>query len=499
MIAAKTELRAGTLPLFIGGRLQFSNKVFPTIEPATGDTLAEVSLASASDVDGAVAAARYAFDQGPWPRMSGGERAAYLMRVADLIEDRQSTLAEFESRDTGLPVRFTAEGHLPRTVAHFRYFAEEATRLVGEVFALDSAYLSLVVREAVGVAAVITPWNAPLSIASMQVAAALACGNTCVLKPSELAPVTSSMLADVMAAADLPEGVFNLIHGPAEPTGRALVEQPGIDIVSFTGGTATGKQILAASARYVRRVLCELGGKSANLILEDADLNSALDGSLLSMYANNGEACHAASRLLVARPIYERFSEMFADRVGNLQLGNPLDPDTEVGPLISEEHQARVLNFVQSGLEDGASLLAGGSEAPDLKGGYYVLPTVFANANNSMRIAREEIFGPVAVIIPFETEDEAVEMANDSDYGLAGYIWTARFDRALELASRLRVGSVSINSPMIRDIRVPFGGFKRSGIGRTGGRFSITHYTELKTICVPVQGYTFPRLGSRES
>lgn len=484
--------------LLIGGRFRASSESmsFASLEPATGQTLASVSLATARDVDLAISAARQAFDKGPWPRMRPAERAFYLCQIADLLEERLEALAELESRDTGLPILFTQQGHLPRAVAHFRYFAAEGERLIGEVYQMEDAYFNLVIREPVGVAAIITPWNAPLSVASMQVAAALACGNTCVLKPSELSPLSSHALAEIALEVGLPDGVLNVIQGPGRPTGQALVTHPGVDLINFTGGTVTGERVMAAAAQGIRRVGLELGGKSANLIFADADFDRALDGALLSLFANNGEACHAGSRLLIEEKIAEEFAAEFARRAERLRVGDPLSPITEIGPLISHEHQAKVLEFIASGLAEGAVLRAGGQAAQKpLSAGFYVPPTVFSGVNNEMRIAREEIFGPVAAIIPFSHEDEAIALANASPYGLAGYVWTSQAERGLRVASRLRAGAVSINAPAVRDIRAPFGGYKQSGLGRTGGRFSVDHYTELKTVCLPVHGYEFPRLG----
>lgn len=485
--------------LYINGEFSPSQDgaVFDTLNPTTEQVIKQVSLAGAEDVARSVAAARHAFDDGPWPRMSVQERTYKLLEIADLLEKRWESLAELETRDTGLPITLTQGGHVPRAIAHFRYFAEEAQRIVGETYPMDNAYLQLTVREPIGVAGVILPWNAPLSLATMSVAAVLACGNTCVLKPSEQAPLTSAVLAEVAAEADLPPGVLNVIHGPGQPTGRALVTHSGVDVIAFTGGTATGQQILADAATGLKRVVCELGGKSACVIFADANFEQALDGALLSLFANNGESCVAGSRILIQKPLYDQFVKSFVERVERICLGDPLLPDTEMGPLVSKAHLERVLGYVQSGIEEGAVLCCGGKQPDNFSKGYYILPTVFIDVDNSMRIAQEEILGPVAAIIPFDTEEEAIHIVNDTQYGLASYIWSQDSQRTLSLAQKIRVGTVYINSPLIRDIRVPFGGYKKSGIGRIGGRYSIQSFTEVKSICLPINSLSLPKFGSK--
>lgn len=486
--------------LFIDGEFVDGKQSFAIVEPATEQIMANVALAVEEDVDRAVCSARRAFDQGPWPRMSAMERGEYLLEIANLLEERLKELGRLETRNTGLPIMFTAGGHIPRAIAHFRYFAEEGQRLIGEAYPLENAYLNIVMREPVGVVGLITPWNAPLSVVSMQTAAALACGNTCVVKPSELTPVTTTVLAEIAAEVGLPPGVLNVVHGPASPTGRSLVSHPGLDIIGFTGGSETGRQVMESAARGLKRFGCELGGKSANLIFADADFEAALDAAVLCMYANNGEVCTAGSRVLVEVTILEKFIEAFVGRVQNLRVGDPLQVETEVGPLVSRQHQQKLFDYIRIGLADGAQLLCGDRTPPDKTScGFYVQPAVFSNVNNGMRIAREEIFGPLASIISFTDENEAIHIANDSAYGLAGYVWTTKLERALRVAQQLRVGSVSINAPMVRDIRVPFGGYKESGFGRTGGHYSMDFFTEIKTVCLPINPYEFPRLGAQTS
>jgi 5-carboxymethyl-2-hydroxymuconic-semialdehyde dehydrogenase len=466
---------------------------FSSIEPATEEVLTKVGLASARVVDEAVRAARLAFDEGPWPRMRAAERASLLREAAALLEERSEELAELESRDTGMPWMMTAAGHLPRAVAHLRHFAAEAERLEGHVYPMDEACLSLVLREPVGVVALLTPWNAPLSVATMGVAAALCCGNTCVLKPSELAPLSASRLAAIFDEVGLPPGVFNLVQGPGNPTGQGLVHHSGVDVISFTGGTDTGRQVMAAAAGTLKRVGLELGGKSASILLADCDFERALDGALLMIFGSNGEACMAGSRILVQRPLYETFLDAFVTRARSIRVGDPLDPDTEMGPLVSRAHREQVLRHIHQAEAEGARLLCGG-RVPEGRG-FYLPPTVLAGVDNRMRIAQEELFAPVAAFIPFEDEEEALRLANASPYGLAGYVWSQDTERALRMARRLRVGTVTVNSPIIRDIRAPFGGYKQSGLGRTGGRYSLELFTELKTTCLPLHPLPLPRLG----
>lgn len=488
------------IDLFIDGRFEppVDERYFQNVNPATEEVIADVAIASSRDVQRAVLAARRAFDEGPWPRMRAAERATRLLNLADMFEEKLELFAKLETVDTGLPIMFTQGGHLPRTVAHFRYFAEETQRSVGEVYSMDDAYLNFTLREPIGVAALITPWNAPLSVASINVAAALACGNTCVLKPSEQTPLTAYILAQLAEQADFPPGVINVIQGPGDISGNALVAHPGVDALSFVGGTVTGRKVMQVASGGLKRMACELGGKSANIIFADADLERALEGALLCMFANNGEACIAGSRILVERPVYEQFCESFVARVRGMRVGDPLSFETEMGPMISKAHQEKIFDYINVGIKEGAVLRCGGKRPDDPANGFYVEPTVFSEVDNRMRIAQEEIFGPVAALIPFGDEDEAVAVANESIFGLAGYVWSRNVERALNVARQLRAGTISINAPVIRDIRAPFGGYKQSGLGRTGGRYSIELFTQVKTTCLPVNPFQFPRLGYSE-
>jgi 5-carboxymethyl-2-hydroxymuconic-semialdehyde dehydrogenase len=472
-----------------------SQEVLRSPNPSTGETLAEVSVGGEREVDRAVSAARRAFDEGDWPRLPASERAEYLRSIADALEENTQTLAKLESMDTGLPVAFT-EGQVVRAVHHFRYFAGEAERLSGETYPMDGAYVHVTSREPMGVAAILTPWNSSLGLSTMSGAAALACGNTVVLKPSEWSPVTVTELAKIVQALELPPGVFNVVHGPGHPTGEALVRHRGVDVINFTGGTATGRRILGLAAEGLKRCVCELGGKAPTLIFADADVEQALDGTLLCAFANNGEACIAGSRLLVERSLYDAFVEKFVARVRQLRVGDPLLPETEVGPVISQPHLERLGSLIQSARQEGANLRCGGGTVPKaFSRGYYLEPTVLSEVPPQARISREEVLGPVVTFTAFESEEEALAMANATEYGLAAYVWSGNAQRLMRTASRLRTGTVWANSSMIRDIRAPFGGFKQSGIGRVGGRYSIESFTEVKDTCIPVQPLELPRLG----
>ena len=471
------------------------DQTFEVINPATEEPLARAPISDEAEVDLAVQAARRAFDDGPWPRMSAQERAAALDRVADLLEDYAENLAELEAKDTGMTLRQTESGHIPRAISLFRYFAGEAKRMTGETYPIDQSYLNVVLREPVGVAGLITPWNAPLPITAFKAAAALCVGNTCVVKPSEKAPMSVNALAQIMAEAELPPGVFNIVHGPGEPTGRCLVEHPGVDVIAFTGGSPTGTRILQASAAHIKRVGLELGGKSANIIFADADFERALDAALLMIFGSNGEACFSGSRILVERSIYDAFVDRFVERTKNIVVGDPFDETTEIGPLISQDHLKHVMAMLQRAQEQGAVPRCGGKRPNDRPRGYYLQPTVLTEVGNHMEIAREEVFGPVAVIMPFSSEQQAVAMANDSRYGLAGFVWSRDVERAMSVGQRIRAGAISINSPVIRDIRVPFGGYKHSGIGRMGGHFTIDLFTEVKATAIPIRPIAFPKMG----
>ena len=483
--------------LYIGGAFVDATDTGDLLKtnPATGEPLVRVPDLSPQIVSDAAAAARAAFDGGPWRELRPADREACLHSVADLLEENADDVARLDAEESGIPLSMTRGGHVPRAVAYLRHFAAEAVRINGESYNCDDAYQHFTAREPIGVVAILTPWNATLSVATINMAAALACGNTCVIKPSELAPRTAMALARILDAAEVPPGVVNVIAG-GPTAGRALVSNPDVDVISFTGGTGTAREIMRDASARLKRLGFELGGKSPSIVFADATFDDAVDASLLSVFSSNGEVCTAASRILVQRPLYERFVEVFALRTAAIRVGDPLSPQTEVGPLISADHRERVRSMITAAVAEGATLVTGG-DVPAESRGYYLRPAVLANVTQSMRISHEEVFGPVAAILPFDDEEEAVAMANDSDYGLAAYIWTNDVERALRVGRAVHAGSVAINSPLIRDLRAPFGGYKQSGIGRVGGRASIELFTEVKTTSLPVRPYRFPRLGTQ--
>jgi len=491
-LMAAIEAEIGRVPLFIGGAFVESTAagVLPKHAPATGELLALVPDVTEEEAGRAVEAARDGL--ATWSRLRPAQREAALLSLADLVEENGDTLARTESEDTGLPFALTRGGSVPRAAAHLRHFAAEAMRMQGESARTDEAYQHIVTREPLGVAAVFVPWNAPMSIATLHIGAALATGNTCVVKASELAPRPLVVLAQLVEAAELPPGIVNFVFGGAR-AGRALVRHRGVNVISFTGGVETAREVMRDAAADMKRVTFELGGKSPNVIFADAPFDDAVDAALLSVFSANGALCTAGSRILVQRPLYAAFSAAFAERTASIRVGDPMSPSTELGPMISPEHRLRVRRAIDGAVSEGATLLAGGEVVPGP--GNFIRPAALANVHNAMAMAREEVFGPVAAILPFDSEEEAVAIANDTEFGLAAYVWTSDARRALRVSRAIRAGVVSINAPVVRDLRLPFGGFGLSGLGRVGGRASLDAYTEPKTTTIPIHPYAFPRLG----
>lgn len=486
-----------SVDLYIDGKFRSSRSghTFTTLNPATESALAEVPEATAEDVDEAVMSARRAFEKGEWPRMPAARRSQILYEAAALIEERATEIAELETADTGMTINMTRFGHVPRSAAHFRHFAEEAERSKGESYPLDAAYLYVVDRVPMGVVSIFAPWNAPLAVASINIAAALAFGNCCVLKPSENSPLSAFALAQILEKAGVPAGVVNVIQGRANPTGRALAEHPSVNMIHFVGGTTSGRSIMKAASAHLVRVGLELGGKSPSIIFSDADLEKAVDGTLLAAFSSNGEVCTAASRILVERAIFQEVVDRLVTRAERIKVGDPMLPETEMGPLISAEHHHGVSSAVESAVRAGATIRCGGHRPVHLKTGHYFLPTILCDVANQALIAQEEVFGPVTIVIPFNSVEEAIGLANDSMYGLAAYVWSQDSSKALQVASSLRAGTVTVNCPVVRDVRVPFGGFGQSGMGRVGGTYSRDLFTEPRTTCIPIHPYTLPQLG----
>ena len=469
---------------------------FETLNPTDNKAITTVAAGEAADADRAVKAARRAFDEGPWPRMPAEERARALRRIGDLIERHAGEIADIEIEDTGVPASQIKKGAIPRAAQNFYFFADMADKVTGESFPKDGEFMNYTVRRPVGVAGLITPWNVPFMLETWKVAPCLAAGNTCILKPAEWAPLSANKLAEVIQEADLPPGVFNVLHGIGERAGAAIVAHPGVQLISFTGETTTGQEIMRNGAATLKRYSMELGGKNPNIVFEDADMDRALDGAIWQVYSLNGERCTAGSRLLVQESIYAEFLDQLAERVRNIRVGDPTDLNTEVGPLIHPEHWKRVKVYMDIAREEGGTILVGGDRPPDLPEGNYFQPTLIVDVDNDMTVAQEEVFGPVLVVIPFRDDEEALRIANDVRYGLAAYIWTQDMNRGRRIAEAMESGLVWVNSQNVRDLRTPFGGSKASGIGREGGHYSFDFYTEVTTIHVALGEHRIPRLGT---
>lgn len=467
----------------------------PVINPATEARISTLREDGADDVAAAVEAARRAFDEGPWPRLELGERRAVLRKALAHVRQHADELAYLDCLDTGVPLWDIRGRKISRVLENFDFFLEVASTATGETYQQNPKYITYVTREPVGVAAIIAPWNSPMSLASMQIAPALAFGNTCVVKPSEHTPISLYRLVELLIEGGLPPGVINLVNGRGPVTGAALVAHPGVDVVKFIGGTETGKAIMAAAAGGLKHVGLELGGKSANIIFADADPEDALNGALLGIYSNNGQQCLAGSRILVQRSIADDFIARFVERARKIRVGDPLDPKTEMGPLAFKQHYERVLSYVDIAKADGAEVLVGGGRAPGFDKGYYFAPTAVLAPDNSIRACREEIFGPFANFLVFDDVEDAIRIANDSTFGLVGYLWSSNVQTVMRVSQGVRAGTIWVNTPLTREVRAPFGGFKESGIGRDSARASLDFFTEQKTTTIPIEKLTLRRLG----
>ena len=478
----------------INGKSVASANTFETLNPATQEVLAEVAAGGQAEVNAAVAAAKEAFPK--WAGLPATERAKLVRKLGDLIAQHVPEIAQTETNDCGQVIAQTGKQLIPRAADNFYYFAEMCTRVDGHTYPTPT-HLNYTLFHPVGVCALISPWNVPFMTATWKVAPCLALGNTAVLKMSELSPLTAARLGELALEAGIPAGVLNLVHGYGKDAGEPLCRHPDVRAISFTGSTATGNRIVQAAG--LKKFSMELGGKSPFVIFDDADLDRALDAAVFMIFSNNGERCTAGSRILVQKSIYADFAARFAERAKRITVGDPLDEKTIVGPMISQAHLAKVRSYIELGPKEGATLLCGGLGTPDLpervKRGNYVLPTVFADVDNRMKIAQDEIFGPVACLIPFDDEADAIRIANDIQYGLSSYVWTENLGRAHRMAAAIEAGMCFVNSQNVRDLRQPFGGTKASGTGREGGTWSYEVFCEPKNVAVSLGHHHIPHWG----
>ena len=465
---------------------------FETISPVDLQPLARAARGSAADIDRAAKAARAAFRD--WAAMPGEERKRLLHRIADAIVARAEEIALVECMDTGQTLKFMSKAAL-RGAENFRFFADRAPEARDGRALRAPAQLNLTTRVPIGPVGIITPWNTPFMLSTWKIAPALAAGCTVVHKPAELSPLSARLLVEIAEAAGLPKGVWNLVNGFGEDAGRALTEHPDVKAIGFVGESATGALIMRQGAATLKRVHFELGGKNPVIVFADADLDRAADAAVFMIYSLNGERCTSSSRLLVEETIYDAFTARVADKAKRIRIGHPLDPETVIGPLIHPEHQAKVLSYIALGRAEGATVAAGGDRVSGPGGGSYVAPTLLTGVSNRMRIAQEEIFGPVLSAIPFKDEPEALALANDSAYGLTGYLWTSDVTRAFRFSDALEAGMIWVNSENVRHLPTPFGGVKNSGIGRDGGDWSFDFYMETKNVAFATAPHGIPKLG----
>lgn len=490
--------RISEYQLLIGGRSlpAVSGETFETVSPTTNLPIGRVPKAGLADVELAIRAARDAFDNGPWQHMTPLERSRVLHKIAAILRDRIDELARLETMNCG-KIIVESRGDVNASANCFEYYASVATQYWGEQIPMNGPLLDYTLREPIGVCAQIVPWNFPLLMAAWKLAPALAAGNALILKPASATPITAIILGEICREAGVPDGVVNVLTGPGAEIGEAMVESPLVDKVAFTGETETGRRIMRIAAGTIKRVTLELGGKSPNIVFPDANLDEAINGSLFAIYTNAGQRCTARTRLFLHQDIYDEFISTFVERAKKIRVGDPLEWETQMGPVISPKQRDKVLSYCEIAQEDGAQLLTGGRRLPDaaLANGNFVEPTVFGSVSSDMRLAQEEVFGPILAVIPFKDEDEVVRMANSTIYGLAATLWTNDIKRAHTLARRIQSGNISINYPTVNPPEAPFGGFKQSGIGRELSRHVMDLYTEVKNVVVNLNPLPFDWYG----
>jgi acyl-CoA reductase-like NAD-dependent aldehyde dehydrogenase len=470
--------------IFVSGswRPSLSGETYSPINPATEEPTVQVAKGDERDIDAAIAAARKAFDEGPWPRMSPHDRGRMVWKLADLITANLDEMARLESLCTGKTLFDSGKVEIPFAADVFRYYAGWATKIHGETLQLRDNAFTFTLRHPVGVIGAIVPWNFPFLLSSWKIAPALAAGNTVVLKPASQTPLTALKFAELCAEAGLPEGVFNVVTGPGGKVGMALVRDPRVDKIAFTGSTEVGKGIMREAAGTLKRLSLELGGKSPNIVFADADMEAAVRGAMTGIFYNKGEVCAAGSRLFLEERIHDEFMGKLTERVKTLKVGDPMDRATRMGPVVSKQQMETVLGYIESGKQEGARVVAGGNRVGSK--GYFIEPTIFAGVSNRMKIAREEIFGPVLSVIPFKSVEEGIAQGNSTTYGLAAAVWTRDVAKALKAAKAIRAGTVWVNAYNLFDAALPFGGFKESGFGREMGSVGLDHYTEVKSVWV---------------
>ncbi|MFQ6097488.1 MAG: aldehyde dehydrogenase family protein [Armatimonadota bacterium] len=480
--AAEVQIRPGRLLIDGEWRDALSGKTFETLNPATEEVLTTVADGQAEDIDAAVAAARRAFDSGPWGKMSARERGKIVRRIGELIAENAEELAQLEVLDNGKPISEARTVDIPFSAETFYYFAGWADKVHGETIPVDGPYFNYTLREPMGVVGQIIPWNFPLLMAAWKIAPALATGNTVVLKPAEQTPLTALRLGELCLDADVPPGVVNIVTGFGETAGAPLARHNDVDKVAFTGEYITGREIMKSASGNLKRVSLELGGKSPNIVFADADMDAAVEGAMKAIFFNQGQVCCAGSRLFLEKSIHDEFVQRLAEHASSIKVGDPLSEDTEMGAQISQEQLDKIMRYIGIGREEGAQVVTGGERIS--RNGYFVQPTVFAGVRNDMKIAQDEIFGPVVAVIPFGDAEEAAELGNRVIFGLAGAVWTKDVSKAHALARRLRAGTIWVNCYNTFDVASPFGGYKLSGFGRELGKHCLELYTQVKSVWV---------------